>query len=260
MKKIFTLILVFFNLCCNCQAEMIKFLQVTDVHLTQNNYQYLEQFVCDVNEKFKDLDFIVFTGDNIDNANPQDLVLFLDIVKKLNIKPYVLVGNHDLFKSHEMTKENYMYLVQKKLGNYHPQKVNYVFKQKDVIFITMNGVKEVISGPNGYYRQEELMWLDKMLSKYSNKKVVILQHFPILDTKVKSHNLYRKEDYEEILEKHNNVISIVSGHYHENREQKDGEIYHIITKNFQNNTYYKLIEIDTDNNMVYTTLIDNNNI
>lgn len=29
----------------------------------------------------------------------------------------------------------------------------------------MNGVKEIIPGPNGYYRESELQWLDKMLSK-----------------------------------------------------------------------------------------------
>lgn len=262
MKKIICLILFLICLCSECFAQNIKFIQVTDVHLTKNNVPYLENFVSDINTKtkFKDLDFIVFTGDNIDKANPEDLILFLDTIKKLNVKPYVLVGNHDLFKSHNLTKEIYMTEVRKKLGTYHPAKANYIFKKKDVIFITMNGVKEVIPGPFGYFRQDELMWLDKMLTKYSNKKVVILQHFPLLDSKTKNHNLYKKEDYEKVLSKHNNVISIISGHYHENREQKEENIYHIITKNFQNNTFYKIIEIDSDNNMIYTQLVDNNEI
>lgn len=258
MKKIVCLILILFNLFFSCEAKNAKFIQVTDVHLTSNNFQYLQQFVEDVNKNYKDIDFIVFTGDNIDNANSKDLELFLDIINNLKIKPYVLVGNHDLFKSNSMSKENYMCLVQKKLGLYHSNKPNYVFKDKDIVFIAMNGVKEVIPSSKGYYRQDELIWLDKMLSKYSNKKVVILQHFPLLTTIVKGHNMYGRENYEQILKKHTNVISIISGHYHENREQKDGEIYHIITKNFSNNKYYKIIEIDTDNNMVYTLLIDNN--
>ena len=258
MKKIICLLIVLFSLCCSCNAEVVKFLQVTDVHLSQNNSQYLEQFVNDANTKFNNLDFIVFTGDNIDKANQKDLSTFLDIIKKLNTKPYVLLGNHDLFKSYEMTKENYMSLVRKNLGSYHSSKPNYVFIKKNIVFVVMNGVKEVIPGPNGYFRQDELVWLDKTLTKYSNKKVVILQHFPLLETKTINHNIYRKEDYEEVLKKHNNVISIVSGHYHENREEKKDGIYHIVTKNFQNNTFYKIIEIDTDNNMVYTSLIDNN--
>ena len=259
MKRIFCLILILLGFCCNCQAETLRFIQVTDVHLTQGNSEHLKQFVQDVNNNFKHLDFIVFTGDNIDSANQKDLLLFLDIIKKLNIKPYVLVGNHDLFKYHKVTKESYMTLVHKKLGHYHSKKANYVFQKKNIIFIVMNGVKEVIPTPNGYFHDDELLWLDKMLTKYTNKKVVILQHFPLLDAKDAGHNLYMKENYEEVLKKHNNVISIISGHYHENREVKKDGIYHIITKNFKNNKYYKLIEIDTDltDDMIFTHLIVN---
>lgn len=257
MKKIVGLVLLFFSLISQCQAENIKFLQVTDVHLTQNNTGYLSQFVNDVNQNFKNSDFIVFTGDNIDKANSKDLELFLNIIKDLKTKPYILVGNHDLFQSREMTKEYYMRTVQKKLGFYHPNKPNYVLKKKNVVFIAMNGVKEVIPMPYGYFRQDELAWLDKTLTKYSDKKVVILQHFPLLETKRESHNIYKKENYLQILNRHNNIIAIVSGHYHENREEKIDGINHIITKNFSNNTYYKMIEIDTENDMIYTFLIDN---
>ena len=54
----------------------------------------------------------------------------------------------------------------------------------------MNGVKEVIPGPNGYYKESEIIWLDRRLTKFKNKKVVILQHFPLLDTNSKSAGLY----------------------------------------------------------------------
>lgn len=257
MKKFIIFLLLFLSFNCKCQAEVVKFIQVTDVHLTQNNAQYLKQFVKDANEKYKNVDFIVFTGDNIDDANQKDLLLFLEIIKNLKIKTYVLVGNHDLFKFHEMTKENYMALVRKKLGHYHSKNANYVIKKKDIVFIAMNGVKEVIPMPNGYFRENELIWLDKMLTKYSNKKVVILQHFPLINARSSGHNLYKKNTYEEVLKKHNNVISIISGHYHENEEKKENNIYHIVTENFQDNRFYKLIEIDTNDDMIFTILVDN---
>lgn len=257
MKKIICLILLIFCLNCSCMAETVKFIQVTDVHLNQLNSFYLKRFVQDVNKNYKDIDFVVFTGDNIDRANKKDLLLFLDIIKDLHVKPYVLVGNHDLFKSHGLTKETYMSMVHKKLGHYHSKNANYVFKKKDIVFVVMNGVKEIIPMPNGYFRDEELVWLDKTLTKYSDKKVVILQHFPLLDARSSGHNLYKKENYEEILKKHDNVISIISGHYHENREEKIGNVHHIITKNFQNNSYYKLIEIDSNEDEIFTFLIDN---
>lgn len=258
MKKFILILFIFLGLTRAVQAKTVKFIQVTDIHLTQNNAQYLKQFTEDINKKFNDLDFIVFTGDNINNPKPADLELFLDTIKNLKVKPYVLVGNHDLYKSNNLTQKSYMNLVHKKLGTYHPSKANYVFQKGNTIFITMNGVKEIIPGSCGYYRQEELVWLDKMLTKYSNKKVVILQHFPLIDTTIKGHSLYRKDDYEKILAKHNNIISIISGHYHINKEEKQDGIYHIITNKFSNNTYYKVIEVDEESNMVYTFLVNNN--
>ena len=172
---------------------MIKFIQVTDIHLTQNNKKYLDEFVSEINSKYNDLDFVVFTGDNIDKANVKDLETFLQSVKKLKVKKYILIGNHDVFKSQGLDKNLYMKLVRKEIGRYHSDKTNYTFKVKDVVFIVMDGVKEVIPGQGGYYKDEELQWLDKQLYKYKNNKVVLLQHFPLLDTQSRVHHLYKKE-------------------------------------------------------------------
>ena len=80
MKKLAILLLFFiFSI---SKAETVKFLQVTDVHFTKNNAKYLKEFVNDVNIDFCDLDFVVFTGDNLDKPNPDELWMFLDIIKK----------------------------------------------------------------------------------------------------------------------------------------------------------------------------------
>lgn len=251
-------ILLLLNLNCSITfAHMIKFIQVTDIHLTQENKKYLDEFVAEINEKYPDLDFVVFTGDNIDKANVNDLETFLNSIKKIKTKKYVLIGNHDVFKNQGLDKKLYMKLVRKELGRYHSDKPNYVFKIKDVIFIAMDGTKEIIPGQGGYYKDYELQWLDKQLDKYKNKKVVILQHFPLLETNSRVHKLYKRENYMEVLNKHNNVIAIISGHYHENREEFQNNVYNIITKKFLNNNYYKIIEIDSEVPMVYTRLIIN---
>ncbi len=261
MKRIIKFLLVFLiTLLFQTQtlAQNIKFLQVTDVHMTQSNAHLLEDFVNDINNKYNDLDFVIFTGDNIDQANVNDLKTFLSIIKKLKFKQYVVMGNHDVFKSKNLDKKLYMKMVQQELGEYHSTKPNYIFKDKDVVFMVMDGVKEVIPGPGGYYREEELNWLDKNLTKYKKDKVVIVQHFPLLAGKAPRNEAYRKEDYLEMLKKHNNVIAIVCGHYHENREEMKDNIYHILTMKWLNNTYYKIIEIDTQIPMIYTQLINNN--
>lgn len=256
MKKVGILFFIFFSLCCSCNAKEVKFIQVTDTHLTQTNQQNLKDLVRDINHNYRDINFVIFTGDNLDKADKKDLMTFLDIIKRLNAKTYVIAGNHDLLKFQNMTKSDYMSAVRKKLGGYHSKKANYVFKQGNLVFITMSGVKEVFPGANGYFKNDEILWLDKKLTKYKNKNVVIFQHFPIIDSKVYGHNLYKKDDYVKVLFKHNNVIAIVSGHYHENLEVKENNIHHIITQNFTNNMSYKLITIDDETGEIYTFLID----
>jgi len=216
----------------------------------------LDDFVKDINSKYSDIDFVVFTGDNINRPNKADLVLFLKKIKPIKVRKYVLMGNHDLYQGQDMTKNAYMRTVKRHLL-YHSNKPNYVFTEGKLVFVVMNGVKEVIPGPNGYYRQEELAWLDKTLTKYADKKVVILQHFPIIDTRVKSHNLYKKDTYLEVLKEHSNVIAIISGHYHDNKEVQDYGVYNIVTRNFAHNTYYKIIEINDEDGFIFTTLVEN---
>ena len=79
------------------------------------------------------------------------------------LKVFVTVGNHDLLLSREMTADYYMKRTRKILGNYHPSSANYIFKKGNLVFIAMNGVKEVIPGPNGYYKESEIIWLDLSL-------------------------------------------------------------------------------------------------
>jgi len=256
MKNFLTLLLIFLGICSSVSAKNVRFIQVTDIHMTKNTVEQVQRFVQDVNANHSDVDFIVFSGDNIDRANPKDLDLFLDTIKPIKVKKYVLVGNHDLMKTQDMTSKYYMKQVKKKLGLYHSKKPNYVFKEGKLIFITMNGVKEVIPGPNGYYRKQELEWLDKKLTQYKDKKVVIIQHFPLFDSRTKGHSLYKKNEYLDVLKKHNNVIAIISGHYHENKEEIIDGIYQIATKNFAGNHYYKIIEINDNDGFIFTSLIE----
>ncbi len=258
MKKFLLLLLSLFLLTNSAIAETVKFAQVTDVHTTKDNINYVKQFVEDINKR-NDIDFVVFTGDNIDKPHIQDLDLFLNEIKNINVKTYVTLGNHDVFKSQHLDKQLYMKTVRNALGSYHSDKPNYVFKDKGIVFVVMDGVKEVIPGSNGYFKDSELAWLDKTLTKYTNNKVVIIQHFPLLPCRTADHSIYKLDNYLKVLKKHSNVIGVISGHYHENREEYKYGVYNIITAKFNNNQYYKIIEIDNKSNMIYTHLAEPEN-
>lgn len=104
--------------------------------------------------------------------------------------------------------------------------------------------------------------LNGLTNSYQNIKkypVVILQHYPIVEPKErKSRRVYQPEKYFKVLEKHNNVIAIVSGHYHLNGEQMKDGIYHISTPSLiVEPNYYKIIDIVTTpgfSPMIYTEL------
>lgn len=232
----------------------LTFVQATDTHLRRESLQ-LTEFVKNINS-LENIDFVVFTGDNIDNANIDDLKSFLREIKRLKVRPYVLIGNHDVFQRRGPDKDLYMKTVRKYLGRYHSDKAHYTFIRRNIVFVVLDGTKQVIPGANGYFTRNELQWLDKILSKYQDKKVVIFQHYPLLDTKVESHMLYKKEEYLAVLNRHNNVISIISGHYHKNMEENINGIYHIVTPPLRDDNY-KIITIDDENYSIYTFLVNN---
>lgn len=253
MKRIFFILFTLWVSSMPVMAENVRFIQVTDVHTTPKNIEHVKDFVKNVNN-VENIDFVIFTGDNIDRPNIKDLESFLDAIKPIKVKKYVVLGNHDVSKSQHLDKITYMKTVREKLGSYHSNKPSYVFKDKDIVFIVMDGVKEVIPGSCGYFREKELVWLDKQLTKYQKNKVVIIQHFPLLDSRIADHNIYKKENYLSILKKHDNVLAVISGHNHENREEMKYGIYNIVTSKFSDNEYYKIIEIDNKSNMIFTQL------
>lgn len=236
-------------------AKDLKFIQITDSHFstqggdyTQRDVEgskgYLEKTIQDINT-ISGVDFVAFTGDNIDQANDTDLKSFLCIANRLNVPYYVVIGNHEVFKSQNLDKKEYMRIVRKYSKNCRPSGANYVFERDGFVFVVVDGAKEVIPGPAGYYKKDTLKWLDKTLTKYKHSKVVILQHFPIVEPYYnRTHTTYNIKDYQDVLDKHSNVIAIFSGHYHGNGEKMVNGIYHVSTPALVESPHnYKIVEI-----------------
>jgi len=237
------------------EAKNVKFIQITDSHFSTVGTEYsqreveysksiLEKTIQDINT-IKGVDFVAFTGDNIDTASAVDLKLFIGIANRLNVPYYVVIGNHEVFKSQHFTKQDYMKIVHKYSKNCRPNGANYVFKKDGFVFVVVDGAKEVIPGPSGYYKKDTLKWLDKTLTKYKKDTVVILQHFPIVEPyRNRTHTTYNIKDYEDVLKNHTNVIAIFSGHYHANAETKKDGIYHVSTPALIESPHnFKIIEI-----------------
>lgn len=256
MKKILILFLFIFSCfyTISTQAKELKFVQFSDVHLSvdENNRrkkseteEQLRKAIKQINKDRK-IDFVIFTGDNINKANKKNMARFLRTANKLNKPYYVVVGNHDVFRYNRFDKEDYVHSIWLR----HPQmlfkKTNYVFKpNRELVFLVVDGANELIPSQSGYYRPETLEWVNKQLKKYKNKKVVIVQHFPLIPPRNKSSHLtLEPEKYFHIINSYDNVIAIISGHFHVDKTIYRRGIYHMSAPAFSKRPHeYKVITI-----------------
>ena len=262
-KKGFFLLICAFLTVTNVCAKDIKFIQVTDSHYAEvgadytqrdveNSKSILEKTIKDINS-IPDIDFVVFTGDNIDQADDVDLKAFLKLANQLKYPYYVVIGNHEVFRSQNLDKKEYIRIVSKYSKNCRTKSPNYVFVKKGIVFLVVDGAKEIIPGPAGYYKQDTLKWFDKKLTKYKDCKIVVFQHFPIVEPYYnRTHTTYNKGEYEAVLKKHNNVLAIFSGHFHANGEKMVDGIYHVSTPALVEGPHnFKIIEITGDSKKGY---------
>lgn len=246
---ILTVIFLSFGVC----AKEVKMIFMTDINLNQKNAYKFQETIKEINS-YKDVDFVVFGGNNIARANVENLNLLTYLIKKVNKKTYVLLGSSDVLSSNAIDKKYYMKRIARAEFR-HSKKPNYVFKKNNYIFVAMDGSKQYFQSTNGYYTKEELAWLKKTLDKYKDKNIIILQHFPLLETSSQWLQTAKTEDYINLLKNYNNVKVIISGHYDENKELKKDGIYHIITESYSNSGAYKIIEIDLDYDFIATYLV-----
>ncbi len=241
MKKLFGIILGCILLSTAAFAKDIRFAQVTDVRYSLNgNNDAFSKVIEDINRQ-GGIEFVVFTGDNINRADKENLKAFLKEAKKLRCPFYVVIGDKDVNKHKELSKNDYAKFVHKIVRQHKPKTPNYTFEKNKVVFMVVDGAKDVIPSTIGYYKTEVLEWVDANLDLYKNKPVVILQHFPLIPPCEKeNYYTYNPENYIEVLRNHRNVIAVISGHFGVNKEAKLNGIMHISTAPVPN---YRIIDI-----------------
>lgn len=254
MKYILKILLIFSLVMASASAKEVTFAFLTDAKVTPNNAYKLQNTIKEIN-KNNHIDFVVFGGNNISSPNPDNLDYFTYLLRKVKKKTYVLVGSSDVSTSRGLDKETYFKRVKKARHLRHPANSNYVFKKGGIVFIAMDGAKQYFPQSTGCYTKNELLWLKNQLDKYKDKNVIILQHFPSLETDSKWLQTAKLQDYYIILKDYKNVKMIVSGHYDKNLEQKTGWINHILTENYSKNGAYRIITVDFDNNFTASYLI-----
>ena len=247
MKKIVVILICLF-ICLNADAKQLKFAQVSDVNypLTGSSNQVMEWAVRSLN--LKNPEFVVFLGNNVSKSKEKNVIDFLQELKPLKMPYYIVCGNSDAHEMSGLKKEEFWNIVKKYNKNNKSKSDYYSFSlDRNILGVVLDGAVPFMQNSHGIYPEEQLKWLDKILSKNKNKKVMIFQHFPIAEPYENySLSVLNKKEYQDIIDKHNNVISISSGHYGVSKTIIDEKgIYHISSPALYKPNYaYDIITVD----------------
>lgn len=252
MKKFLALLSVYFLLISNVFAQNLRFVQVTDVRYSkENNSTVLKNVIKDINRQ-KKVKFVVFTGDNLQRTNMQDLEDFIKAAKKLHKPFYVVLGDKDVNKYKGIGKKEYQAYLKKKLGSIKTTETNYIFEKNGVVFFVVDGTRDVIPGTNGYYKDDIVDWVDRNLDLYSKNNVIILQHFPLVPPEQnENYATFKAQKYLEVIEKHPNVKAVISGHFGINKEESVNNIIHISTAQTPCYRIIDLIDVKSPNMTIW---------
>lgn len=258
MNKFFVAIVAFFMTITSAFCENIRFVQVEGVCINANNPQSVQKLneLTEKINRLKNVDFVVFSGNNIDRAERAYLQQFITSAKNLDAPFYVVIGNKDVNKMKDFGKKEYINMLRLRvLSHLKISSPDYVFIKKNNVFIVVDGSKEVIPSANGYYKPETLAWLKLKLQKYKDKNVYIIQHFPITLTGASDSNFtYKPEKYLALLSENKNVKAVIAGNYNIDSEEEIDGIIHITTSNAP---CYKIIDIsdaETLSPTIWTTI------
>lgn len=260
MKKLFVLFSLFLLTSLSVDAKTVTFAVASDIHYSvfdntgskrdiSDAPKALQGFVDRVNENR--YDFVVFSGDMIDKSNAKNLNGFLNVVSGIKRTPYYLVmGNHDVHKISGLSKLEYLAAVSKSNKYQKKAKESYTFSPSaDILAVVLDGVSSGMPTAHGVFSAQTLLWLDEVLTKNKNKKVIIFQHVPYIEPYSNpSHEILDKSEYKAVLSRHDNVLMVVSGHYHKEGIFIDEKgVYHVSAPSlYQAPFYYDELVIKYD--------------
>lgn len=240
----------------------VKFAQLSDIHYstTRDDTSYkllsktkplLKDAIHQINNE-KNIDFVMLTGDIVDIPSEKSFLDATEVLKTINYPFYFVLGNHDITNTGDFTKEKLLKILKEKNPKNTFDKTYYTFKHKgNFRIIVLDGVRnEKFNSAKGEISKEQLVWLDKILSKSKKDVVLIFIHFPLFAPyDSPNHEIINKKEFKAVLEKYNMPIGIFSGHYHTTKIRKMGNILHVSTPALATYPHaFRVVEVENKRN------------
>jgi len=222
-------------------SERLKFVHVTDSHMDLANpdsVEALELMVSFLNENYKDLDFVMFGGDNFNNnaSGDTDAQKFKEIIDQLHCRTLVVRGNkesspvHDKEIALESFKEMFVNKCELKTDEH-----NWLLELKGYNILGLDSCIEHQN--NGRYTEKTLAFAENALQ--NKKPTVILNHHPYTnywkgteEKDIHKYVLNNTKETQERLFKYDNLLLTLSGHKHIDSVTKINNTTAIVTRGF----------------------------
>ncbi len=221
--KIGAISLASLSLKLEAKPNRIKFIHITDSHLDlsdEDTVDAVKLAVKFINKNYKDLDFVLFGGDNFNNnvAGDKDALVFKQILDDLHCDYFVVRGNKE---SHPNPNDGIFLKEFKRLFVDNKGLIvsgkDWAFEKNGYIIL---GLDSCIEGKdNGVFSKETIAFAKKMLLK--NKPTIILNHHPYTnywggkdEKDIHKYVLNNSKEVIDELFKFKNLILTLSGHKH----------------------------------------------
>ena len=223
------------------KVETLKFIHVTDSHMDlgdSDSVEAMELMAKHINTHYKELDFVVFGGDNFNNNvnGNADALAFKKIVDKLHCPTYHVRGNKEAHPKPDdaihLDEFKSLFMSSKTL------KINakdWLLETKGYAFLGLDSCVE--GANNGIYSEETMKFAESILS--SGKPTIILNHHPYTNywkgTDPKDIHKYVLNNTKEVQKRlfgFDNLILSLSGHKHIDSVTQINKTKAIVTRGF----------------------------
>jgi len=192
--------------------------QISDTHVLEAGHR-LSDWI-DTGDRFSEVitwinnfipkpDVVLITGDLVENGTSEEYAEFRKRLAPLDIPFFVIPGNHDDRESLQKAFSDQAYINQK------DPFVQYVIDDYPVRLIALD---TFIPGEmGGRLCEKRLAWLEKTLSKETEKPTMIFMHHPPFNTGISvmdSINCENGDKMAEIIAAYTNIERVLCGHVH----------------------------------------------
>lgn len=249
------------------KVETLKFIHITDSHMDlsiDESVEAMELMVEFINKEYRDLDFVLFGGDNFNNnvKGNDDALAYKKIVDKLHCPTYHVRGNKE---SHPKPNDSIhldefktLFMSDKALK---VEGKDWLLETKGYAIL---GLDSCIEGENnGLYTEETMKFAENILK--TGKSTIILNHHPYTNywkgTDPKDIHKYVLNNTEEVQKRlfsFDNLILSLSGHKHIDSVTNINATKAVVTRGFVrplDMDMYPMRYVEISNNKISEKLI-----